>query len=86
MKSLATRRQRAELKGRLRRGERFGLVVAVAKSDSGGMKVIDLLLAVPGVGQKKAERLMQEAGIPMKNTVARCGEAQLTRLIGLVED
>lgn len=49
-----------------------------------GMKVYDLLTALPGVGPKTAKTWLEKAGIPEKNTVRACGPKQTERLFGLL--
>lgn len=80
VKSLEVRRRRAAVKQLLRDG--YSLQRAVTHPDGRGMRVLSLLMAIPGVGRATAERLMTEAGIPAGHTVARCGPRQLERLIG----
>lgn len=80
VKSLEVRRRRAAVKQLLRDG--YSLQRAVTHPDGRGMRVLSLLMAIPGVGRATAERLMSAAGIPAGHTVARCGPRQLERLIG----
>ena len=49
-----------------------------------GMPVLDLLRAVPGIGEATARNLLAKAGIPEKNTVRRCGPKQRERLFHLL--
>jgi hypothetical protein len=49
-----------------------------------GMKVYDLLIALPNVGPKTARQLLKTAGIPEKNTVRACGPRQAERLFHLL--
>ena len=80
----------------LRRERR--LVVAVLKEDwtdlesvwskgaVQGMKVVKLLRALPGIGPYKAKLLLEQAGIPEKNTVRRTGHRQRQRLFELLAE
>jgi hypothetical protein len=49
-----------------------------------GMKVYDLLTALPNVGPKTARAWLKTAGIPEKNTVRACGPRQVERLFHLL--
>jgi len=50
------------------------------------MKVYTLLLAIPGIGQAKAQRMMQEAGIPADSTVRGCGPVQTAALFATLHE
>lgn len=80
-RSLQLRRQRAEVKRRLTAGE-LDLYGAFELDEAGGMKVRDLLRALPGVGQRRADRLMQTAGVHPARTVAQLGPRQKNALVG----
>lgn len=78
-KSLELRQARAMLKetvkiGALTFGDAWSMELAQ------GMKVFDLLVALPGIARAKALRLMLAAGIPERNTVRACGPKQTQRL------
>lgn len=62
----ATRRARAELMHRLRRGDlRIEQLLAAADTDEllGRMKAAELVAALPAVGKKKARAIMTELGL-----------------------
>lgn len=87
-RSLELRRERAHIKGWIaelptdvRRFKRAFMHFPEAQ----GMKVVDLLMALPGVGATKAARLLEAAGIPEKNTVRACGPKQKERLFALIQ-
>ena len=79
-KSLRVRRMHAEVKRQLNAGE-ITLTDVLTLSGAQAMKVRDLLRALPGIGLKKANKALAEAGIPLKNTVKACGPKQLERLL-----
>lgn len=83
-KSLALRSARAELKKDLKAGK-LRLRDVLGWDWVKGMKVYDLLRAVPGVGGRKATLILDAALIHQGNTVARCSSKQLERLVALVE-
>lgn len=83
-RSLELRRQRADLKHWITLNPRR-LPVAWEFEAAQGMKVLDLLTALPYVGETKAETLMQRAKIPLKNTVRATGLKQRERLFSLLE-
>ena len=65
-KAAAARRERAEVKNRLKNsGASIADVLAEGQSNDvvGKMKVIDLLQAVPGLGKIRAGQLMERIGI-----------------------
>jgi hypothetical protein len=83
-KSLALRQARAELKKDLKAGK-LTLRDVVGWDWVQGMKVHDLLRAVPTFGAKKAARLMSAALISPTHTVGRLGPRQVERLLAGVE-
>ena len=83
--ALELRRLRRDLKRMLER-DVLNVDEAIEWPEAQGMKVIDLLRALPGVGQKTAAALLAEAGIPQNNTVRQCGKNQLPRLIEVLKD
>lgn len=85
--SLELRRTRADIKGRLydRRRSRVELLQeAMANDASPGMKVYDLVRSLYGVGNLRAAKYLGLAGIPINNSVARCGPVQVDRLLFLL--
>lgn len=88
-RSLLMRRQRSELKqwmgdpkGAQTRWAR--ITTAFEKPCAQTMKVYDLLTSLHAVGPLKAERYLELAGIPLKNTVRACGPKQRERLFNLL--
>lgn len=49
-----------------------------------GMKIRDLLTALPGIGKARADALLEAAGISKKTTVRACGPKQRERLFALL--
>jgi hypothetical protein len=87
-KSLAVRQARAEIKRMLAElpEPHKALCVLWENDDAAqGMKVIDLLCALPGIGMRKSLALLQQAGIPSHNTVRACGPKQTERLFALLD-
>jgi hypothetical protein len=92
-RSLAVRQARADIKRDIAQQGVSYLVNAFRlwwPEDSGyaafaGMKVYDLLTALPAVGPAKATALLEKAGIPLKNTVRACGPRQTERLFSLLQ-
>ena len=83
-RSLELRRERSSLKRTLGHNDvSFG--AAWLCSCAQGMKVYDLLMALPGIGTRKALALLQQAGIPSHNTVRACGPKQTERLFALLD-
>jgi hypothetical protein len=83
-KSLELRRNRSALKRTLGHGD-ISFTAAWLSSCAQGMKVIDLLMALPGIGMRKSLALLQQAGIPSHNTVRACGPKQTGRLFALLD-
>jgi hypothetical protein len=83
-KAAAARRERAELKEKLKMGsvnlrELFNMAdnqEVVAK-----MKVLAVLESLPGVGKVKARRTMDEIGISETRRVRGLGDQQRTKLL-----
>lgn len=78
-KAAAARRQRAELKEKLKMGsldlkELFDL--AGKEESVGKMKVLAVLESLPGLGKVKARRLMEEIGISETRRVQGLGAKQ----------
>lgn len=51
-----------------------------------GMRVYTLLTALPYVGQRKALKLLEQAGIDPKRTVRACGPRQRERLFRILAE
>lgn len=78
-KAAAARRQRAELKDKLKMGSlslRELLDQATRDEVVAKMKVIAVLESLPGVGKVKARRLMEEVGISETRRVQGLGDKQ----------
>ena len=78
-RSLETRQARTILKEKLRH-KLITLSEALTDEAAKGMKVLDLLQAMPYIGERRARAILEEVGIPANNTVARCGPKQLAAL------
>ena len=82
-KAAAARRQRAELKEKLKMGS-LSLKELLDQADSddvvGKMKVVAVLESLPGLGKVKARRLMDEVGISETRRLHGLGEHQRRRL------
>lgn len=85
LRSLALRRQRAEFKAQLREHGWAYLDEHWLLEDIQGMRVFDLLRALPRIGAARAADLMSKAGIEHDRTVARCGHRQRWRLMELLD-
>lgn len=87
-KAAAARRERAELKDKLKMGsltlrellEQAGRDEVVAK-----MKVVAVLESLPGLGKVKARRLMEEIGISETRRVQGLGDKQRKSLFEKLE-
>lgn len=82
-KAAAARRQRAELKEKLKMGSitlRELLDQGERDEVVGKMKVVAVLESLPGVGKVKARRLMEEIGISDARRVQGLGEQQRKKL------
>ncbi|MEQ6901249.1 integration host factor, actinobacterial type [Nocardioides sp. YIM 152588] len=82
-KAAAARRERAEVKNRLKNsGASIADVLAQGQTNEviGKMKVIDLLQSVPGLGKVKARLLMEKLGIAESRRVRGLGVKQLAAL------
>ncbi|MBA3266160.1 MAG: 30S ribosomal protein S13 [Nocardioidaceae bacterium] len=82
-KAAAVRRERAEVKNRLKNsGASLPDIVRDGQSNEaiGKMRVIDLLQAMPGVGKVRAENLMERIGISSSRRVRGLGSNQIAAL------
>jgi hypothetical protein len=87
-KSLAVRQKRAQVKRFIKETRlpaHLSLPAIWNMPALQGMKVIDLLCALPGIGMRKSLALLQQAGIPSHNTVRACGPKQTERLFALLD-
>ena len=82
-KAGAARRQRAELKDKLKMGSltlKELLDQATRDEVVGKMKIVSVLESLPGVGKVKARRLMDEVGISESRRIQGLGDNQRKRL------
>ena len=84
-KAAAARRERAELKEKLKMGSvnlRELLNLADNHEVVAKMKVLAVLESLPGVGKVKARRIMDDIGISETRRVRGLGEQQRLKLLG----
>jgi signal recognition particle GTPase len=82
-KAAAARRERAELKDKLKMGSltlKELLDQAGANEVIGKMKMVAVLESLPGLGKVKARRLMDEVGISETRRIQGLGSNQRTAL------
>ena len=82
-KAAAARRERAEVKNRLKHagGSLSDVLQEGQKNDVvGKMKVVDLLKSMPGVGKVRADQLMERIGIAPTRRVRGLGTKQISAL------
>jgi hypothetical protein len=82
-KAAAARRQRAELKEKLKMGSlTLKELLEQAERDDvvGKMKMVAVLESLPGLGKVKARRLMDEIGISESRRIQGLGENQRKKL------
>ncbi|WP_372727029.1 integration host factor, actinobacterial type [Nocardioides sp.] len=82
-KAAASRRERAEVKNRLKNsGASIAEVLAEGRHNEvvGKMKVIDLLQSVPGFGKVRARQMMEKLGIAESRRVRGLGTKQVAAL------
>ena len=82
-KAAAARRQRAELKEKLKMGSMtLKELLDQAERDEvvGKMKVLAVLESLPGLGKVKARRLMEDVGISETRRVQGLGDQQRRKL------
>jgi transposase len=88
-KAAAARRQRAELKDKLKMGS-TNLKELLDQGDRdevvGKMKVLTVLESLPGLGKVRARRLMAEVGISETRRVRGLGAQQREALLKLFPD
>ena len=83
-KAAASRRERAEVKNRLKHsGASLADVVAEGQTNEviGKMRVSALLQCVPGVGKVRAQQIMERAGISETRRVRGLGSNQIAALM-----
>jgi hypothetical protein len=83
-KAAAARRERAELKEKLKMGS-INLKELLRLADSqevvAKMKVLSVLESLPGVGKVKVRRTMEEVGISETRRVRGLGDQQRSKLL-----
>ncbi len=82
-KAAVVRRERAEVKNRLKHsGASLPDMVRAGQSNEviGKMRVVDLLQAMPGVGKVRARSLMERIGISESRRVRGLGSNQIAAL------
>jgi transposase len=83
-KAAASRRERAEVKHRLKHsGVTLAEVITEGKSNDviGKMRVSALLESMPGVGRVRARQIMEEVGISESRRVRGLGQNQVASLL-----
>jgi len=83
-KAAASRRERAEVKHRLKHSQAsLADVVAAGKTNDviGKMRVSALLESMPGVGRVRARQIMEEVGISESRRVRGLGQNQVAALL-----
>ena len=87
-KATAARTVRADIKARIKSGDLSVEEVILARSSEeavGRLKVVDLLRALPGVGERRAAGIMATVGIAPTRRVRGLGVHQRKALIELLE-
>lgn len=81
-KALAARRQRAQLKQRLKIGSIGFTEVMSARNDPvmSRLRIGDVVRALPGVGPARSERIMAECDVDPTRRLGQLGEHQVARL------
>jgi len=82
-KAAASRRERAEVKNRLKNsGASISEVLAEGQKNAviGKMRVIDLLQSMPGLGKVRARQTMERLGIAESRRVRGLGSKQVAAL------
>lgn len=82
-KAAAARRERAEVKNRLKNsGASISEVLEAGQANEviGKMKVLDLLQSLPGMGKVKAHQTMERLGIAESRRVRGLGAKQVAAL------
>ncbi len=84
LKAAAARRERAEIKNRLKYSQgSLSDVIKAGQTDDvvGKMRVVALLESLPGIGKVKARSIMEEVGIAETRRVRGLGPHQSKALI-----
>ena len=81
-RSLALRQARAAIKQHVRENGPQAVKHCFTVAEAQGMRIVDLLVCLPGVGVKKAASILRLAGIAPGTTVKGCRVRQLERLFG----
>jgi hypothetical protein len=82
-KAAASRRERAEVKNRLKHsGASISAVIAEGQTNEviGKMRVVDLLQSMPGLGKVRATQLMERLQIAESRRVRGLGTKQIAAL------
>jgi hypothetical protein len=82
-KAAASRRERAEVKNRLKNsGASISDVLHAGQQNDviGKMRVVDLLCSMPGVGKVRAKQIMERLGISESRRVRGLGSNQIASL------
>ena len=82
-KAAASRRERAEVKNRLKNsGASINDVIAAGQTNDviGKMRVVDLLQSLPGLGKVRARQVMERLGIAESRRVRGLGTKQVAAL------
>ncbi|MFT4011583.1 MAG: integration host factor, actinobacterial type [Nocardioidaceae bacterium] len=82
-KAAASRRERAEVKNRLKHsGASLAEVVRLGQENEviGKMRVLDLLQSMPGLGKVRAKQVMERLGISESRRVRGLGSNQIAAL------
>jgi guanylate kinase len=86
LKAIAARRERAELKRKLKSGALdLRSLLALDSGAKDRMLVMELLESLPFIGQIRATELMERVGISPRRRIAGLGTRQRHRLLELVE-
>ncbi len=83
-KAAASRRERAEVKNRLKHGGgSLAEVIVDGKTNDviGKMRVSALLESMPGVGRVRARQIMDDIGISLSRRVRGLGQNQVSALL-----
>lgn len=83
VKAAEVRRERAELRGKLKAGDisLSGLLDRTGDDVVGKMKVLAVLESLPGVGKVKARRTMEQIGISESRRLRGLGSRQRAQLL-----